>query len=168
MRNAGRATALVAALTLMTGCGMGDEEEQERALRATRDQVNAEMTALLEQVTGRLGARMRFSQGNYDSCGSTLDGAATAYSYRVNGRIDLTGPPSAAATEAAVEQAGWAVDERGEGRVSASLDGLTVTFSSLAGSTREQAWLFSGGSDECYEIGRERAEKFSAERDPLG
>jgi hypothetical protein len=152
----------------MTGCrpGSGDEDAQEQGLRDSRDQTVTELTAALGTVTAGLPAQLRFSQGNYDTCRSDLEGA-TGYAYSVNGRLDLaTAPTRADLTRLArlLTEAAFEAEVVDDLTVEGTKSGLTLSLSRL---DQEPAYLFSGGTDECFEIGRDRADAYSVDKDPI-
>ena len=91
---------------------------------------------------------------------------ATAVTYRVNGRLDLsTGPADLDAVHAALARGGFGDDGTHDGiTAGGTKEGTQASFSRLAG---EPALLFSAGDDGCYEVGRDRARGLSADRNPI-
>ena len=153
----------------MTGCmagSSGEEADQEKELLSTRGRVIDELTSLLTDLTAAVPARLRFTQGNYDTCTSDLKGP-TGYTYNVNGRLDLDAVGSAADLDtvaAALEDAGYTTQRVNEVTVEGKREGLVFEASVVAG---EPAVLFSSGSDACYEIGGDRAKDYNVDQDPI-
>ena len=160
---------LLTGVLLMSGCGpddSGSEAAQERELKATRARVLDDLTAVLGDLTASLPARLRFTQGNYERCAGDLEGAS-GYVYSVNGRLDLDGaggPRDLATVEETLRRAGFAVTSPVATSREGTRAGLAVRVSTVAG---QPALLFSGGTDDCFEVGRDRAAAYSTERDPI-
>lgn len=157
---------------LLMGCGPdsgsgggGDEKQEVKDLEAARARVLDDLTPVLEDLTARLPGRLRFSQGNYDSCKSDFDGA-TAVGYSVNGRVDASGGGDpAAAVRAALEDAGFEVPDTSDGvTVEGAKGETTVSFSTLDG---EDALLFSAKDTGCYDVGGEKARGYHVDKDPI-
>lgn len=152
----------------MSGCGpdSGSEAAQEKELKATRARVLDDLTSVLGDLTAALPARLRFTQGNYERCTGDLEGAS-GYVYSVNGRLDLDGPggPRALATvEDTLRTAGFAVTSPAAISREGTRDGLAVRVSTVAG---QPVLLFSGGTPDCFEIGKDRAAAYSSEPNPI-
>ncbi len=164
-----RAVMTVLLSLLLTACtpgGSGDDEADQAAkLEAARQRVLDDVTPVLDDLAATLPGRVRFSQGNYDACENDLSGA-TAVTYRVNGRLDLTGGPADLDTVlAALTEAGFEDDGTDDGvTAGGTKKGTRVSFSRLEG---EPALLFSAGDDGCYEVGRDRARDLSVDRNPI-
>lgn len=167
------ATLVLLVLSLLAaGCQRtvsGDSEaDSATALRDTRERVIHELGVLVPALEQTLSASLRFSQGNHDGCEHTLE-TTTGFSYNINGRLDVfQGEANAEPAAQALEAAGWKVDEADSFRVVASKAGMTFSLSSLAESTGDQAFLFTGGDATCHVVGKERAAEFSTDREPLG
>jgi hypothetical protein len=147
------------------GGSRDDEAEQAAQLEAARQRVLDDVTPVLDDLVATLPGRVRFSQGNYDACENNLSGA-TAVTYRVNGRLDLTGGPADLdAVLAALTRAGFADDGARDAITAAGTkDGTKASFSRLEG---EPALLFAAGDDGCYRVGGDRARDLPADRNPI-
>jgi hypothetical protein len=75
------------------------------------------------------------------------------------------GPRDLATVEDTLRKAGFAVTSPAATSREATRDGLAVRVSTVAG---QPALLFSGGTGECFEIGRDRAAAYSTEQNPIG
>ena len=158
---------------LMTACGPdsggfsgGGEEDQVTDLEAARARVLDDITPVLRDLGTTLPARLRFSSGAYDACKSDFSGA-TAVTYAVNGRLDLTGagPASLDAVRAAFDGAGFEVGAEDDGvNVVATKGDTRASVSTLEG---EPALLFSAKDVGCYEVGGDKARGYGADKDPI-
>jgi hypothetical protein len=168
-----RILVVLVALLLLGACGGGGDgtddassAAEEKALRETRDRVRVELRPVVADLAAGLGGVLRFSQGNYEACGSDLDGP-TAFRYDINGRIDV--PRAVVAGDAAtlsdvLEKAGWTVEGSGPDLV-ATKDDIALTVGVRDG---REFLLFHGGPDRCFEVGEERAQDYLAkDPDPL-
>ena len=169
MRRTTTALLLTGAL-LMTGCtpssGGGDEKAEGERLQEARTRVLDDLTPVLRDLSADLPATLRFSSGKYNSCENDLSGA-TAVTYAVNGRLDLTGTGPAGLDEirAAFDAAGFDVAEEDNGITVAATKGDTrAGISTLEG---EPALLFNARDLGCYEVGGDTARGYSVEKDPI-
>jgi hypothetical protein len=164
---------LVSLALLLTACGPdsggsggGGEEQEAQDLEAARARVLDDITPVLRDLGTTLPARLRFSSGKYDSCKNDFSGA-TAVTYAVNGRLDLTGtgPASLDAVRAAFDGAGFEVGAEDDGvNVVATKGDTRASVSTLAG---EPALLFSAKDEGCYEVGGDRARSYGVDKDPV-
>ncbi|MET1060933.1 MAG: hypothetical protein ABWX84_15130 [Nocardioides sp.] len=157
---------------LLMACGPdnggagGDEKQQADDLEAARARVLDDVTPVLSDLGARLPAQLRFSSGKYNACKNDFSGA-TAVTYAVNGRLDLSGagPVSLDAVRAAFTDAGFEVEDEDDGITVAATKGDTsATVSTLEG---EPALLFAARDDGCYEVGGDRARAYSVDKDPI-
>ena len=167
-----RVLAVLVAVLLLGACngGSGDgasSASEERALLETRERVRTELRSVVADLAAGMGGALRFSQGNYESCSSDLNGP-TAFRYDINGRIDVPRVVAAGDVDtvsAVFEKAGWSVRASGADLV-ASKDDIDLTIGVPEG---REFLLFHGGPDRCFELGERRAEDYLAkDPDPLG
>ena len=156
---------------LLTACGPdsgagGDEKQEVKDLEAARARVLDDVMPVLSDLGAELPARLRFSSGKYNACKNDFDGA-TAVTYAVNGRLDLTGagPASLDPVRRAFESAGFDVADDDNGvTVEATKGDTRASVSTLEG---EPALLFSAKDSGCYEVGGERARGYGVDKDPI-
>lgn len=134
-----------------------------------RTTLRAAVPDLLSTLTADLGGSVRFVQGRYQACESSLD-ASTSFLYSTDATVDLdtTGPEALDAARAALEAAGWTAGEveqetTDRSRVEVTRDGVTVGLTAYA----DLAPLRVGATSECLPVAEEHRAGLGTDDEPF-
>ncbi|WP_028472211.1 hypothetical protein [Nocardioides alkalitolerans] len=138
-------------------------------LVAERAAVRAAVPELLATLTDGVGGSVRFVQGRYQACESTLD-ASTSFLYSADATVDLdtTGPAALDAARPVLEAAGWSVAEptqeaANRTRVEATRDGVTVGLTAYD----DLAPLRVGATSACLPVAEEHRAGLGTDDEPF-